>query len=433
VYEGRGIVFRLLRRLDDAVADFHMMRQMAIASGNQRKEGESLFNLATAYWWKGSIEEIPFAEEYALEAVRLAQLTGDQRTVAGSLHSLGLVVQTRGDPQEADRKFEESLQISRREGYKDFVQENLTLLGVDAGFYGDYQRAVALLTEGLAVARDIYNGLGEIMSLAFLSLAQVHLGSYGAAINTIQECKIKAEALGNPFYVARMPNHLGWIHSLFGDFSGAEALDQESAELGRPVTIMPHAEISALINLGADYLGLGQVERARSHLGEVLERIENGEFGAHEFLWKPRLLNTLAEACHAVGDHEEALRHVEESLSIAEAHSIRKYVAKGWALRGRILAALGQAKAASADLQRAFALADKLNCPSTTYPIAFDLGEWYQAAGQERDAAKLYGKAKAEVERMAAAMEDEGLRSIFLQWAPIQAIYESHARLAGNA
>ena len=46
---------------------------------------------------------------------------------------------------------------------------------------------------------------------------------------------------------------------------------------------------------------------------------------------------------------------------------------------------------------------------------------------------ELFGKAKAEVERMAAAMEDEGLRSIFLEWAPIQAIYESHARLAGNA
>ncbi len=433
VYEGRGIILRLLRRLDEAILDFQMMRQMATTSGNQQKEGESLFNLATAYWWKGSIEEISFAEEYALEAMRLAQLTGDQRTVAGSLHSLGLVVQARGEVQEAERKWEESLQISRREGYKDLMQQNLRLLGPHAGYDGDYQRAAALLTEGLAIARDIHDGLGEIMALAFLSLAQVHLGSYSEAMNTIEECKAKAEALGNPFFVARMPNHLGWIHRLFGDFSGAEALDQESAELGRPVTSMPHAEISALINLGADYLGLGQVERARSHLGEILERIENGEFGAHEFLWKPRLLNTLAEASHAVGDYEKALREVEESLRIAKAHSIRKYVAKGWALRGRILATLGQAKAAGADLQRAFALADKLNCPSTTYPIAFDLGEWYQAAGQERDAAELYGRAKAEVERMAVAMEDKGLRSIFLQWAPIQAIYESHARLTGNA
>jgi len=429
VYEGRGVVLQLLRRLDDAIADFQMMRQMARASGDEQKEGESLFNLTTAYWWKGSIEEIPFAEEYALEAVRFAQLTGDQRTIAGSLHSLGLVVQARGEVQEAVRKFEESLQISRREEYKDFVQENLRLLGAHAGSYGDYQRAAAILSEGLAVARDIHDGLGEIMALAFLSLAQVHLGRYSEAISTIQECRAKAEALGNPFFVARMPNHLGWIHRLFCDFSGAEALDRESAELGRPVTIMPHAEISALINLGADYLGLGQVERARSHLGEVLERIENGEFGAHEFLWKPRLLNTLAEACHAVGDHEKALRDVEESLRIAEAHLIRKYVAKGWALRGRILADLGQTEAAGEDLQRAFAQAEKINSPAVTYPIAFELGQWHERAGQEREAAELYAKARATVERMIAAMEDEALCSIFLQSAAVQAIDEACARV----
>jgi DNA-binding SARP family transcriptional activator len=432
VYEGRGIIFRLLRRLEDAIEDFHRMRQMASTLGNQQKEGESLFSLATVHYWRGADHEISMAEQYAQEAVRLAQLTGDQRTAAGSLTSLGLVDQTRGKPQEAYRRFEESLLISRREGYKDFISTNLGWLGTCAGFLGKYERAVAHLTEGLAVSRDITDGLGELVCLAFLSLAQVHLGNYGAAINTIQECKAKAEALGNPFFFARMPNHLGWIHRLFGDFSRAEALDRESAELGRPVS-MPYAEISALINLGADYLGLGQVERARSHLVEVLDRIETGEYGAHKVLWAPRLRNTLADACLAMGDHKAALRHVDKSLGVAVASSLQKRMAEGWALRGRILAHVGKLEAAGADLQRAFALADKLNCPSTTYPIAFDLGEWYQAAGQERDAAELFGRARAEVERMAAAMEDEGLRSIFLEWAPIQAIYESHARLAGNA
>ncbi len=52
-------------------------------------------------------------------------------------------------------------------------------------------------------------------------------------------------------------------------------------ELGRTFG-PPHVEISALINLGADYFGLGQCERARSHLEETLERIETGESGAHE-------------------------------------------------------------------------------------------------------------------------------------------------------
>jgi hypothetical protein len=71
-----------------------------------------------------------------------------------------------------------------------------------------------------------------------------------------------------------------------------------------------------------------------------------------------------------------------------------------------------------------------MHSPSLLYPIAFDLGRWYEAAGQERQAAELYGKAKATVERMATAIGDEGLRSVFLQWARIQAICERSARVS---
>src|SRR5436309_15575843 len=42
VYEGRGLVWMLQTKYDEAIADFHLMRQMARASGNQQKEGERL-------------------------------------------------------------------------------------------------------------------------------------------------------------------------------------------------------------------------------------------------------------------------------------------------------------------------------------------------------------------------------------------------------
>jgi hypothetical protein len=43
--------------------------------------------------------------------------------------------------------------------------------------------------------------------------------------------------------------------------------------------------------------------------------------------------------------------------------------------------------------------------------------------------AALYGKAKATIEQMATAVEDEVLRSTFLQSALVQAIHERAARL----
>jgi hypothetical protein len=43
----------------------------------------------------------------------------------------------------------------------------------------------------------------------------------------------------------------------------------------------------------------------------------------------------------------------------------------------------------------------------------------------------LYGKATATIEQMATAVEDEQLRSIFLQSALVQEIHDRAARLGG--
>src|SRR5262249_61059110 len=123
--DGRGLVWTLPARYDEAITDFQHMRQLARAAGNPHKEGESLSHLAFAHWGKFSEEQLPFVEQYALEAMQLFQHTRDQKILARSLTSLGLVQQVRGNLQEGNRKLEESLQISRQEGYKDCLAQNL--------------------------------------------------------------------------------------------------------------------------------------------------------------------------------------------------------------------------------------------------------------------------------------------------------------------
>jgi hypothetical protein len=122
------------------------------------------------------------------------------------------------------------------------------------------------------------------------------------------------------------------------------------------------------------------------------------------------------------------LRYVDEGLKEAQKTSSQKYVALGWALRGKIIAKLGDADTAGTELQRAFSLADQLQSPALLYPIAYDLGQWHETAGQERDAAALYGKAKATIAQMATAVEDEALRSTLLHSAFVQEIHERAAR-----
>jgi hypothetical protein len=100
-------------------------------------------------------------------------------------------------------------------------------------------------------------------------------------------------------------------------------------------------------------------------------------------------------------------------------------------LRGKIAAQLGDVETAGTALLRGASLAYTLRSPSLIYPIAYDLGHWYERTGKELEARRLYGKTHAIIEQMATAVEDEALRSAFLQSTLVQTINERVARLGG--
>jgi class 3 adenylate cyclase/tetratricopeptide (TPR) repeat protein len=430
IYKGRGLVWNLVSQRDEAIADFEMMRQIARASGHQRQEGESLCRLAAAYHLKTTDAHRLVEEHYAQEAIQLAQQTGDHTILAMSLDALGRVHQVRGDLQEADRHLDASLQISQREGDKDVRASTLRALSAQAYWQGHFQRAIRFGQESVTLCRELHEGFLELTNLAFLCLAHWSAGNSAQALNIVDEGITKAQERGSRYGMGRLTNTLGWFHRDAGDLCRASEYDHESIDLGKTAGIS-NIEVSALINLGLDYLALSQHDRALSYLTSTLDRVEREAFGAHRWRWTIRLLIGLAELSYTTGEYEQALRYVEAGLKEAQRTSSQKYVALGWSLRGKIAAKLGDTDTAGTELQQAFTLADQLQSPSLIYPIAYDLGQWHESTGKEREAATLYGTAKATIEQMATAVEDEALRSTFLQSALVQEIHERATRLGG--
>jgi tetratricopeptide (TPR) repeat protein len=282
----------------------------------------------------------------------------------------------------------------------------------------------------VAVARDIHEGHSELLNLTVFGQACWSAGSYVQALALLHECMARAQERDSKFFVGRLLNTLGWFHREFGDICRAVELDHQSMELGRTSRV-GNVEISAVINLGLDYLALGQHAQAFSMLEPTLARVEREAFGVHRWRWKIRLLIGLGEHSYITGAYDQALRYVEAGIQEAQGTSSQKYMACGWALRGKIASKLGDAATAGAELQRALALAEGLQSPALFYPIAYDLGQWYESTGKERQAASLYGTAKATIERMATAVEDDTLRATFLHSTLVQTITAGVTRLGG--
>jgi hypothetical protein len=98
-------------------------------------------------------------------------------------------------------------------------------------------------------------------------------------------------------------------------------------------------------------------------------------------------------------------------------------------LQGKILIALGQREAGGRALWWAFRLVERLQSPDLTYPIAYELGRWFDMSGNERQAAALYGQAKATIEHMLTSVEEPALQASFRQSELVQTIVASAARV----
>lgn len=427
LYEGRALVCRSLTQLDEAIADFQMMCQIARATGNRQKEGESLCQLAYTHWLTFSEDQIPFVEQYAQEAAECFTQTGDQSTLARSLTMLGAADQVHRNLAEAGRKLKEALEICRRIGDKDGLVQVLSFLCLQTHLQGNSQLTVQFAQEGVAVAREVQDDFNELRVQAFLCQGYWSTGNYAPALKLAHDVMEQAGERGNKFVRGRLLNTLGWFHHELGDFSNAVAYNQASAQLGHASGI-DNVEISALINLGYDYLALNQPEQALAYFEPALERVQLKGFGAHKWRWQMKLFIGLAEHAFDTGASEQALRYVERGLQEALATSSQKYIVKSWALLGKILAQMGKTEAAGAELQRAFSLAEQLRSPPLSYRLAYTLGQWYETTGQEQAAAVLYARAKADVEQIAAAVGDEALAAVFLQSNFAQMILERGAR-----
>ena len=295
----------------------------------------------------------------------LGRLT-DPRSRIANLGRLGLVYYTLGwKVERAIELLEESLAIAREIG--DRRNEGIWLgnLGHAYRDLGQVERAIKFYERALAIAREIGDRRNEGIWLGSLGLAYRNLGHAERTIELYEQALAIAREIGDRRQEGSHLNKLGTAYRRLGRVEQAIKLYEEDLVIARKIGDRLEEGIS-LSTLGDAYRALGQVKRAIKCYEEALDIFR--EIGER---WEEgRALGNLGNAYLDLGRVKHAIRLYEEALTIARRIGHRR--GESYQLLG-----LGQTLLATGDLaeaRRRCAEALALDMPETSYQAALTLG-----------------------------------------------------------
>jgi predicted ATPase/class 3 adenylate cyclase len=223
--------------------------------------------------------------------------------VGGALHRAGDMALWQGDHQRAAELSEKAATVLGDAGLTEKLCYVLATQGWAVGALGDFDRAVAVLEEALALARA--NGFEIQAASALNNLAAVHKlrGDYAHALELNEACLEIIERAGDPLNVAVVLGNVGETALGVGDHRRATEVLERSLELARELGDSRQAEWS-LAHLALASLLQGDMERSRELFAESLPQA----FEGRDQRALDACLHGLAGVAAATGDAEQAAR-----------------------------------------------------------------------------------------------------------------------------
>jgi DNA-binding CsgD family transcriptional regulator len=252
----RGLVLKWCDRLDEARPRLADRYRYAIDRGEEASLPFLLYHFSELECWAGNWEA---AEDYALEACRVAEESRQHTMRPATLYSLALVRAHRGEVQQARELADEALALCDRTGNVPVRSMVLSVLGFIAGSLDDAHAAHSHLSSLAEVASAV--GLGEPSVVKFLPdeiEALAALGEMSRAWALTRQLEDQGKSLGRPWALATAARCSAYLGALDGDLGRARtACDQALSE---------HERLPMPFELGRTLLVKGMIERRASHL-----------------------------------------------------------------------------------------------------------------------------------------------------------------------
>ncbi|MDX1417664.1 MAG: tetratricopeptide repeat protein, partial [Candidatus Promineifilaceae bacterium] len=307
--------------------------------------------------------------------------------------------------------------LSQKKKDQQLEAQTLNELGFIYTQLGNFQNGIDAIQEALAIQAASPDLGISTYSWNILGRAYGGFGQYQQAMDAFEKCRLQAAEIEDRFFLAQVPNMLGWLYRELYAVERAERCDQESVDLAIRYGKGP-IEISARLNLCLDWLALKRLDDAYTALQQIEKQMKAGQFGFHQWRWRLRLLH-IRGLYYLQTDHPQiALSRSENLWDLAQELNAQKYMCLAQQLRGDALVRLTRLDEATIALTKAVQLAESISYK----PVLWEAG--YQLARlRPEESQRILFKARSLVRETAEQLSDPGLQQGFLESPKIQALF----------
>jgi class 3 adenylate cyclase/tetratricopeptide (TPR) repeat protein len=424
IHQAKSDLYFVLSDFERSRAEGERLLALARQAQDRVSEGAALVRMAYASRWAHDFDR---ALAYARQAIVVGEEADAKSALAGGLLITAEIHSNTSRPDQAKDELDRALTVSRSGG--DVLRQSSSLgrAGLLKNWEGEYVEASRLHSEALEIARK-HNLLAPLLGGLFsYGVALTGKGDYDAALATLEEGLALSGKVGNEVIYLRLLNSLGWLYIEVGDLDRALDLNRLGAEgarkRGDPETIA-----NAEINLGDIFLAKGDLGLAQEHLDGVY-RLVNDPATSDWMKWRysTHLFASLGELWLTKGDGAKAWEFAERCLEIATPTNSRKYLVKGYRLKGEIALARRQWDEAEGLLRQALTIAQAIGNPTQLWRTHLALGRLYAASKKPEPARQAYQSARDVIDRVKASLQHPGLRASLETSPLVRHVYDLEA------
>jgi len=293
-------------------AESHLLRLVDLARAIEAPiwEGDAFLHLSIIESWRGNLDRVMAHREAALDAYRRA---GSRLGEARTLHYIGVTRIMRGELTRGMRGLEDALAASRAAGDSGEVAGCLGDLAGLHNLIGQEERALALSEQALRIGEAVRPRKWVALILGNIGTMLSDQGRFSEALPVLERALGIAREAGDQRFELNVLEQTGRCLCAMGSREEGARRLREAASRAREWD-SKLTEASALAGLGHCHLMGDDVAAAEKVLAEA-DRVGSA---AGYFEIRSSILHGRARVARRQGDRAEALRLLEESLSLIE-------------------------------------------------------------------------------------------------------------------